>query len=316
LTGAAGYNRVPPVLDDPRGDRVDGAGAIMDGEGAGPIYFLLHVPKTAGMTVEGHILGSLPAECVWRPLSRRRWRREHGPRPQVPAHPERVRVAIGHHLRVSLEACFPGREIRRAVLLREPVSFYVSLYNWTMAVRQRRGEPTFGFRLFLKTVSRDMVSRFLLTHWFELKHWVLPLIPRRRRYAMLNAALRRFWFVGDYTDCDRLIATVGPKLGIAPTAQAQNTSTFWRRSARWTPLLEEEVPADLKASIVRDNPLDHALWRSWSGAGDNPGGVTPEPLAWTWDQDLALHELARPVFKLIAAVAARAGLDGHGQAGL
>jgi len=302
------------MLDGPHGDRVDGAGSIMDG--AGPVYFLLHVPKTAGMTVEGHILESLPAECVWRPLSRRRWRREQGARPQAPEHPERVRVAIGHHLRASLEACFPGREIRRAVLLRAPVSFYVSLYNWSMAVRMRRGEPTFGFRLFCKTVSRDMVSRFLLTHWLERKYWALTLTPRWRKYALLNAALRRFWFVGDYTDCDRLIATVSPKLGIAPDAEAQNTSASWRRFARWRPLLEEEVPSELKASIERDNPLDHALWRSWRGAGDNPGGVAPEPLAWTWDLDLVLHELARPVFKLIAAVSARMGQNVQGQAGL
>ncbi len=162
----------------------------MDGEGAGPVYFLLHVLKTAGMTVERHILDSLPTPAVWRPLSPRRWRREHGARPQGPANPEQVRVAIGHHLSASLEARFPGREIRRAVLLREPVSFYVSLYNWTMAVRQRRGEPTFGFRLFLKTVSRDMVSKYLLTHWFEIDHRALSFITRRRRYALLNKAFQ------------------------------------------------------------------------------------------------------------------------------
>lgn len=292
---------------------MDGAGSTMDGEGADPVYFLLHVLKTAGMTVERHILDSLPARNVWRPLSPRRWRRERGARPQAPEHPDQVRVAIGHHLRESLEACFPGREIRRAVLLREPVSFYVSLYNWTMAVRQRRGVPAFGFRLFLKTVSRDMVSRFLLTHWFEIDHRALSFVTRRRRYALLNAALRRFWFVGDYTDCDRLIATVSPELGIAPAAPAQNTSAFWRRSARWKPLLEEDVPPDLKASIVRNNALDHALWLSWRGAGQNPGGVTPEPLAWTWDQDLMFHELARPVFRLIAEVSARTGRRGQGQ---
>ena len=279
-------------------------GANIDEQGPEPVYFVLHVPKTGGMTVEQHLVDHSPPGAVWRPLSRRRWRREHGEEPQLPPEPDKLRAVIGHHLRRPLEALFPGREIRRAVVLREPLGFYLSVYNWTMVTRIREGGRAVSFRAFYATLSRDMVARFLLTHWLEIGYGRLAFMSGRRKYALINAALKDFWFVGETGQLDRLIGALSAELDVPATAEARNTAAWWNARIPWRPLVIDDIPAELSAAVIADNPLDHALWRSWKDAGLHAARVVPESLTAAHGARALLHELSRPVFVLAAMIAA------------
>ena len=95
------------------------------------------------------------------------------------------------------------------------------------------------------------------------------------KYRRLNEALGQFWFVGDYTDCDRVIAAIAPDLAVPAIARPRNTAREWHKQIKWEALTEAAMPAGLRDAVRRQNPLDRALWESWHGAlsadGPQPG---------------------------------------------
>src|SRR6202011_1438602 len=92
------------------------------------------------------------------------------------ADPARGRPVAGHDVGRSLEPLFRGREIRRAVLLRDPLSLQLSLYNYRMMNHLNRGFGTYSFDLHLRALPRDWVAHRLLARWLEIP-WprLLPL---------------------------------------------------------------------------------------------------------------------------------------------
>src|SRR5205807_2684088 len=118
------------------------------------VYFLLHIPRTAGQTVQYHLAEHCAPGMVWIPrrapfpvsLTRQRYRFDGiGDAAQV-------RAVAGHDVARSLEQHFRGREIRRAVLLRDPLSLQLSLYNYRMMNHLNRGFGTYSFDLHLRAL--------------------------------------------------------------------------------------------------------------------------------------------------------------------
>src|SRR5579884_2943614 len=129
-----------------------------------PVYFLLHIPRTAGQTIEYHLLEHAAPGTVWLPDAASWPRRWLGGRRYSLAglgNPDRVRALSGHHLGRSLERRFAGREIRRAVLLRDPLGAALSLYNYRMMNQLNKGLGTHGFALHLRALPRDWISHWL-----------------------------------------------------------------------------------------------------------------------------------------------------------
>lgn len=264
----------------------------MDGDG--PVYFLLHVPKTGGQTVQVHLQETLGESALWMPSPAPAFRRALGlGDPRRPARPETVRAVAGHHLRRSHEAAFAGRQIRRAVLLREPLSFHLSLYNFRMMNRLRLGQAPTSFEAYLRATPLDAMAHFILHRWLEIPWPVLMARSSAWKYARLNAALKDFWFVGDVGLCDALVAELAKDLGIAPKARRRNTEKAWLGRVEWTPLRAEQLPDAAIAHIGGANPLDRALWESWKDGGLNAAGVEPIPLPAREGPSFLMHELAR-----------------------
>src|SRR5271167_3987479 len=113
-----------------------------------PVYFLLHIPKTAGQTIQLHLADHCAPGVFWQ--SRRRLRAGRRARSGGLPDFERARVISGHHVTRALEASFPGREIRRIVLLRDPLQLQVSFYNWQMMDNLAKGLGSYGFELHLR----------------------------------------------------------------------------------------------------------------------------------------------------------------------
>jgi hypothetical protein len=84
----------------------------------------------------------------------------------------RARVISGHEISRSLEQLYPRREIRRIVLLRDPLHQQISPYNWRMMDYLAKGLATYSFELHLRAQPRDYIAHFLLSRW--------PEIPRLR----------------------------------------------------------------------------------------------------------------------------------------
>ena len=270
----------------------------MQAEPSSPVYFILHIPKTAGQTIQHHMADHCAPGVFWGPQQAPRLQALSGRRYDPDSLPEapRVRTIFGHNLGRSLEKYFLGREIRRVVLLRDPISLQLSLYNHRMMVHLTKGLGTYSFDLHLKAQPRDFIAHRFLARWLEIPWPVLMVMTDRQKYAVMNRALSQFWFVGSHTDCDRLIADLSRDLGVPEAARRRNTAAEWEKRVDWQPLKAAELSPATPEAILAGNRLDQALWESWGSAGLNPAGIRPRPLRPSRRGGFLAHEIVRPIF--------------------
>jgi tetratricopeptide (TPR) repeat protein len=270
----------------------------MHAESSLPVYFILHIPKAAGQTIQHHMADHCAPGMFWGPHQAPRLQALSGPRYDPGNLPEaaRLRAVFGHNLGRSLERYFLGREIRRVVLLRDPISLHLSLYNHRMMVHLTKGLGTYSFDLHRKALPRDFIAHRLLARWLEIPWPVLLAMTDRQKYATVNQALSQFWFVGSHNDCDRLIAAISRDLGLSATARRKNTGAEWEKRTAWQPLAADQLSPATREEILADNPLDQALWESWRSAGFDTAGTRPRPLRADRQGGFRAHEIVRPIF--------------------
>ena len=209
-----------------------------------PVDFLPHMPRTGGTTIAAHLKAHL-GDRICAAVRPTRWRCSAGAAVRLDDAPDfrHVRAVTGHYLGRSLEQRFPGREIRRTLLLRDPIGFHVSNYNYLMMFSLSRGGPTCDFERHLHIQPRDLAPLLLLWHWLEMPLRTILATGDARKYALLNESLAGFWFVGSYEDGDRLLAAVAADLGIPTRAARKNTISEWRNRAAWRPLRDDDLSA-------------------------------------------------------------------------
>jgi hypothetical protein len=260
-----------------------------------PIYFLLHIPKTAGQTIRQHFNEHCAPGVFWQTRGKLRARSTRpGQLPDV----ARARIIAGHYINRSLEDLFPGREIRRVLLLRDPLQLQISYYNWRMMEHLGKGIPTYSFDLYLNALPRNFISHFLLARWLETPWAQLMAMSDKEKYRLLNQMLAGFWFVGAHTDCQRLIARIGPEVGAPPAAVTRNTSRELQGRTGWRLVTEEALSPRIREAFLVQHRLDQALWREWRGAGFDTGAVRPQPLSYTGSSGFLAHEIVRPWYLL------------------
>jgi hypothetical protein len=243
------------------------------------VHFLVHVPRCAGTSLGEHFRAHLGDGFLIAPRWHNPLRLFLGERFAMRAGDPRLaglKVVTGHSLGVSLKRHLAGAEIRESVLLREPVSYLVSLYNHRWAQhRAGAGPRPPAFVAWLRAQRRNPVSRFLLSHYFERRLPRLHALSSHDRLAFLEARLARFWFVADVSQADALLAAISRELGLPERAGRRNVTA--------APVLKQaDLDPALIARIRAANALDLVLWqrwrdRGWRAAGHDPG--PPPPLA-------------------------------------
>jgi tetratricopeptide (TPR) repeat protein len=257
-----------------------------------PVYFLLHVPKTAGQTIQKHLAEHCAPGVFWQ--SRRKLRAGHHAGPDDLPDFNRARVISGHHITRSLEASFPGREGRRILLLRDPLQLQISLYNWQMMDNLAKGLGTHSFDWHLRALPRDFIAHFLLSRWLEIPWPRLMAMADARKSEILNRTLADFWFVGPHIEADRVIEALGPLLGVPSVAPRRNTSAEMQARTGWPLLTAEALPPATRDAFRAHNRLDHALWEDWRAAGFDTAGVRPDALRPGSTSGFLAHETVRP----------------------
>ena len=274
-------------------------------KGGSPAYFLLHMPRTGGNTIAAHLQAHLgEGFCSpGRPSALamlgggRRHRLDH------PPDFAGVRAVGGHYLGRSLERRFPGREIRRTLLLRDPVGFHVSYYNHRMMFSLSRGGPVCDFERHLRAQPRDLVALLLLWYWLELPLARLLTTGDEQKYQLVNKALAGFWFVGSHLEGDRLLAAIAADLGVPQLATRRNTTLEWRKRVGWQPLRADDLSPATRRAILVHNPIHNALWHSWRDAGFAPAAVLAQPFS-PGSGEMGMRDLVRSVLadRVIAPV--------------
>ncbi len=257
-----------------------------------PVYFLLHVPKTAGQTIQMHLAEHCAPGVFWQSRGKLRAGRRAGP-DDLPDF-DRARIISGHHIARSLEASFPGREVRRIVLLREPLQLQISLYNWQMMDNLAKGLGTHSFDWHLRASPRDFIAHFLLSRWLEIPWPRLMAMTDAQKYAILNEMLAAFWFVGGPADCDLVVEALGSELGVPPVAPRRNTSAELQGRTGWPLLTAEALPPATRNTFRAHNRLDHALWEDWRAAGFDTARMMPHALQPASTRGFLAHETVRP----------------------
>jgi tetratricopeptide (TPR) repeat protein len=266
-----------------------------EAEDVAPVYFVLHIPKTAGQTIQTHFAEHSASGVYSQPQRSLR----PGSRMRANDFPGfgRARLISGHEISRSLEKLYPRREIRRIVLLRDPLQLQISLYNWRMMDHLAKGLGTYSFELHLRALPRNFIAHFLLSRWLEIPWLRLARMADSEKYEILNRTLANFWFVGAHSDCDRIIEAISSDLGVPPVAVARNTSADWQVHTGWRLVAAETLAPSIRDAIVAQSPLDQALWESWGAAGFEPARVRPAALAPGRDKAFVAREMVRPWFR-------------------
>jgi TPR repeat len=270
--------------------------ARSDSSQAVPVYFLLHIPKTAGQTIQLHFADHCAPGVFWQCKHKMRLGSRTGP-DDLPD-PARARIIAGHFITRSFEELFPNREIRRILLLRDPLEFHVSYYNWRMMDNIAKGLGTYSFDLHFRALQSNFMADLLLSRWLEIPRRARLVMADNKKYRILNRMLAGFWFVGAHTDCDRVIAAIGPGVGVPPAAPRRNTAAELQAQTGWPLLTSDSLPPATRSAIRARNRLDQALWEHWGNAGFQPAAVRPLPLEHGGTASFFDREIIRSWFRL------------------
>ncbi|MFK7942577.1 MAG: hypothetical protein AB8B85_06655 [Paracoccaceae bacterium] len=244
------------------------------------VHFLLHVPKCAGTTVEGHFRAHLGEAYIYAPRWENPLRNVLGNRyPRLrPQDMETVRAVSGHSLSTGMRALFPGAEIRESVLIRDPTGFLLSFYNyrWTRFEEGWGAEPP-PFERWYAGQRRNPVSRFLLNRYFEQGVPALYRLSSADRLRFLERRLARFHFVGSYRMADQMIGGISREMDIPDAVTAQNVTPKRR-------LIAADLPFEMRQRIEDENALDQALFDRWADRGWEGYSRTDPPALSRTDQ--------------------------------
>jgi hypothetical protein len=248
-------------------------------EAGSPVHFVYHVPKCAGRTVDLHLALALPQAAYHRMRKRRGLGRfvTRYDRADLPD-PREAKVVGGHYLGISIDPLFAGRPVKRSLLLRNPVSHFLSYYNYRMARYISAGLQPYSIEVAYGATQRNFITHYVLRNFLELSWVQIASLSDSDKYDLVNAFLSTFWFVGDYQLCDEFIAALGDKLGIPASATPRNTCAELVRSAGWTPVTIDRLPTHMLADIKAENAVDQRLWETWREARHDTSSVRPLPL--------------------------------------
>jgi hypothetical protein len=246
---------------------------------AQPVHFVYHVPKCAGRTIDRHLERLLGNPAYHRTRKRRGLGRfvTRYDSLDLP-NPRRAKVVSGHFLGISIDPLFGSRQIKRSILLRDPVSHFVSYYNYRMTRYISEGLQPYAAELAYGAMQRNFITHYILRNFLELSWIEIASLSDHDKYELVNAFLSTFWFVGDYQLCDNLIAALGDRLGISTQATPCNTVAELVESVGWIPLTVDRLPPGVVDEIRAENRLDQKLWETWREARHETSAVVARPL--------------------------------------
>jgi hypothetical protein len=236
------------------------------------VYFFPHTPKCAGSTILKHMQvlqddvivvtkKPRPAEIIIRKGNA----------------PRRPQFLTGHYLPQSASNLFEGQEIREIALLRDPVSYYQSLYQFYLrsSVRRHRAR-TIDFDLWYRCQRKNPISHFFLSRYFRILPVREILMTQRQTLDFLSEQFDRFWFVGSYRHCDLLLDDLSSEFGLSNVIESRNVSRD-----------KIAMPDYFRNRILHENRLDQALYDIWADRLWRRGCVrTREPVLPTWSQKI------------------------------
>lgn len=238
------------------------------------VYFFLHVPKCAGSTIIEHLEGHLGARALHAPRSAGTGRNFFGNRYPFAIDDPRLRdvdLIYGHALSASLRGLLPRTRILETALLRDPVGWFVSMYNFRLArERDGVGSRVPPFADWYQAERRNPIARFLLYRHLEVGVPWLYGLSSADQLRRIEAALERFWFVGSYRAVGKLTDRIASDLGVPGSPEPRNVDSV-------RAVTVNALPDAQRRRIEAENRIDSLLYERWKDRGFDEG-ANPPPL--------------------------------------
>lgn len=251
-----------------------------------PIYMIHHVPKTGGVSLRNWLSQHLGfhRHMIHYGVAGEQFCKQHG----LPfldqlteEHLRYVELVMGHYVTEATAEFFPGREVRRLIVLREPAKRLISQYNHAMtfwcqglgrkqmdfyewferfavehydykdAIREQGLTPEISFQS-QASLGPNYMGRFIAQN-FKKEDWVA--LPPEEFAAKVNELLESFWCVGLTEKLGRFATTLGNALDIPIDIGHEN-----KGEARKVYL---EPDARLMEFIRESNEADYLIYGYW-----------------------------------------------------
>lgn len=222
-----------------------------------PLYFFLHLPRTAGTTMNAILRDTFAREEILSVYTEEEYR---ACREIDTARLEGVRLIQGH---LFLEQYDPprmyGRDVQVFTFLREPVARLVSEYVFLKTWRENHmyaylNRNNVSFADYLQSAEPRLVYRGknFMTRFFSGEDFDLHAFPQRAFDAARRNLESVFGFVGIQERFDESLLLLGEFLGL--------TSLFYERRNALRPE-EKLVVGEEDMALARElNPADIALY--------------------------------------------------------
>jgi hypothetical protein len=249
------------------------------------IYIMHHLPKTGGVSIRNWLaryLGMHRGMVHYGVAGELLCMKHRLPflEQMAPSQLESVRIVMGHYVAETTADFFQGREIRRIIVLREPVRRLISQYNHAMNFWCNMGRTPIDFYQWFETHAvdrydyKDALRSQGLTPWiafqsqaslgpnymgrfiaqsFGKRDW--PLLESQEFAAKVNELLESFWLVGLTERLADVAAALGHALGI-PTGIAHENRGRERRTFL-------EPSEELNTFIREHNQADCRIYDHW-----------------------------------------------------
>ena len=234
------------------------------------VYFILHIPKCAGRTIQKFLLsnfgdrmsvpatggrsGRHPGKRILIPARRKAPFRFFGKRYQslAVASLDAVDFVFGFYVSKSMKTHFADRNVKQAVLLRDPVGHFFSHYNFRMGKYTDRGMKPFDFDLWYKSRRPNPISKYLFAY-LEVPYIRHVFMSDQAKLDLIIDGFADFWHVGLHNECGELIARIAEEQGVPPEFEKQNVTRV-----RFMEFAEFEQRYAEK--ILEENGLDQAIF--------------------------------------------------------
>jgi hypothetical protein len=222
------------------------------------VFLFPHILKCAGISVRNFLIDALPPEQAALIYSQKECAPWLKPLERVPqGQRDALRILYGHRLPRSAIEGFADRKVLEIGLLREPTSWYVSMYNFLQTTPKVHGVEGWSFEKWYGSVKRNRISRFYLKHYYRMSSTKLRFMSERNRFDFMSEHFDNFWFVGDYRNCDHVVARIAAELRV-PFERLTHIHAAAENSLR-----PQDLSESLRTRIREENALDQALYDAW-----------------------------------------------------
>ncbi len=219
-----------------------------------PIYIFVHHSKTGGTSIYRHLKQHLVSEDELVYLGPEGdIERDRLGRPPLDERPERerrrIRVLIGHRIRLSTLDLVPWRQPRLIFFIRDPVDRMISKYNYQMHLRGLEDDPLRfeDWRANLKPNAWD-TAFWLCRRFLEMPAGEIRDVEKRQQIA--GQLLSQFYLVSITERLDRDAALIFKELGLPLDIKRENVGGRDHKSIlRKTPGIEETIRREFSSEI-------------------------------------------------------------------